>query len=56
VPSFPAASGRAAELCGMNRVDFLLLAGRTGVPVIDLDEAGPVCGADAAGWRSPAKV
>jgi hypothetical protein len=24
----------------MNRVDFLLLAGRTGVPVVDLDEAG----------------
>jgi predicted HTH domain antitoxin len=33
-------SGRAAELCGMNRVDFLLLAGRTGVPLLDLDETG----------------
>jgi predicted HTH domain antitoxin len=30
-------SGRAAELCGMPRVDFLLLAGRSGVPVADLD-------------------
>lgn len=32
-------SGRAAELCGMGRVEFLLLAGRAGVPVADLDEA-----------------
>jgi predicted HTH domain antitoxin len=32
-------SGRAAELSGMNRVDFLLLAGRSGVPVADLDDA-----------------
>jgi len=31
-------SGRAAEICGMPRVDFLLLAGRMGVPVADLDE------------------
>lgn len=30
-------SGRAAELCGMPRVEFLLLAGRSGVPVADLD-------------------
>ncbi|HEX7184056.1 MAG TPA: UPF0175 family protein [Thermoanaerobaculia bacterium] len=32
-------SGRAAELCGMGRVEFLLFAGRAGVPVADLDEA-----------------
>lgn len=31
-------SGRAAELCGLPRVDFLFLAGRMGVPVTDLDE------------------
>ncbi len=31
-------SGKAAELCGMNRVDFILLAGRSGVPVADLDD------------------
>jgi predicted HTH domain antitoxin len=30
-------SGQAAEMCGMNRVDFLLAAGRAGVPVADLD-------------------
>lgn len=30
-------SGRAAELCEMPRVEFLLLAGRSGVPVVDLD-------------------
>lgn len=30
-------SGRAAELCEMARVEFLLLAGRFGVPVTDLD-------------------
>lgn len=30
-------SSRAAELCGMPRVEFLLLAGRSGVPVADLD-------------------
>lgn len=30
-------SGRAAELCEMPRVEFLLLAGRSGVPVTDLD-------------------
>ena len=28
--------GRAAELCGLPRVDFLLTAGRMGVPVADL--------------------
>jgi predicted HTH domain antitoxin len=32
-------SGKAAEMCGMNRVDFILLAGRSGVPVADLDDA-----------------
>lgn len=26
-------SGKAAEMCGMNRVDFILLVGRSGVPV-----------------------
>jgi len=31
-------SGRAAELCEMPRLDFLLLAGKMGVPVADLDE------------------
>lgn len=30
-------SGRAAEICEMPRIDFLLLAGRSGVPVADLD-------------------
>jgi predicted HTH domain antitoxin len=30
-------SGQAADLCGMNRVDFLLATGREGVPVADLD-------------------
>lgn len=31
-------SGKAAALCGMGRVDFILAAGRAGVPVIQLDE------------------
>ena len=31
-------SSRAADLCGMNRVDFLLRAGQSGTPVTDLDE------------------
>jgi predicted HTH domain antitoxin len=31
-------SGKAATLCGMGRVDFILAAGRAGVPVIQLDE------------------
>lgn len=31
-------SGRAAELSDLPRVDFLLRAGRLGVPVADLDE------------------
>jgi predicted HTH domain antitoxin len=30
-------SGRAADLCGIPRVEFLLLAGRAGVPLADLD-------------------
>jgi hypothetical protein len=30
-------SGQAAAMCGMNRVDFLLEAGRHGVAVADLD-------------------
>jgi predicted HTH domain antitoxin len=30
-------SGLAAEMCGMNRVDFLCEAGKQGVPVADLD-------------------
>jgi len=30
-------SGRAAEICGLSRIEFLLLAGRSGVPVADLD-------------------
>lgn len=32
------ASSRAADLCGMNRVDFLLRVGQSGTPVTDLDE------------------
>ncbi len=32
-------AGKAAEMCGQNRVDFLLLAGRSGVPVADLDDS-----------------
>lgn len=31
-------SGRAAELSGLPRVEFLLRAGHMGVPVADLDE------------------
>jgi len=31
-------SGKAAQLCGMGRVDFLLTVGRLGIPVADLDE------------------
>jgi predicted HTH domain antitoxin len=30
-------SGRAAEIAGISRVEFLLLAGRAGAPVADLD-------------------
>jgi predicted HTH domain antitoxin len=31
-------SGRAAEICELPRIDFLLRAGRLGIPVADLDE------------------
>lgn len=31
-------SWKAAELCEMQRVEFLLFAGRSGVPIADLDE------------------
>ena len=31
-------SGKAGRLCGMGRVEFLLAAGRAGVPVVDLSE------------------
>jgi predicted HTH domain antitoxin len=30
-------SGQAAEMCGLNRVDFLVAASRAGVAVADLD-------------------
>jgi predicted HTH domain antitoxin len=31
-------SGKAAQLCDMGRVEFLLLMSRMGIPVADLDE------------------
>lgn len=31
-------SGKAAKLCNMGRVEFLLAVGRLGIPVADLDE------------------
>ena len=31
-------SGKAGRLCGMGRVEFLLAAGRAGVPVAGLDD------------------
>ncbi len=31
-------SGKAGQLCGMGRVEFLFAAGRAGVPVVALDE------------------
>ncbi len=31
-------SGKAAQLCGVGRVDFLLMVSRMGIPVTDLDE------------------
>ena len=31
-------SSQAAEMCGMNRVDFLVAASQTGTPVADLNE------------------
>ena len=42
-------SGKAGELCGMGRVEFLLAAGRAGVPVVALDdeELGAEFGANA---------
>lgn len=30
-------SGKAGQLCGMGRVEFLLAAGRAGVAVVDMD-------------------
>lgn len=30
-------SAKAGQLCGMGRVEFLLAAGRAGVPVLNLD-------------------
>lgn len=31
-------SGRAAQICGMERIDFLFAVGKMGIPVIQLDE------------------
>jgi predicted HTH domain antitoxin len=31
-------SGKAGKLCGMGRVEFLLAAGRAGLPVVALDD------------------
>jgi predicted HTH domain antitoxin len=31
-------SGKAGQLCGMGRVEFLLAAGRAGVPVMVVDD------------------
>jgi hypothetical protein len=31
-------SGQAAAMCGLNRADFILEAGRAGVPVLNLTE------------------
>ncbi len=31
-------SGKAGQLCGMGRVEFLFAAGRAGVPVVALDD------------------
>jgi hypothetical protein len=33
-------SGQAAEMCAMNRVDFLVAASQAGTPVADLDAEG----------------
>lgn len=30
-------SGKAAEICGMSRAEFLLEMGRRGIPIINLD-------------------
>lgn len=32
-------SGQAAKLCDMQRIDFLLLLGKMGIAIADLDEA-----------------
>jgi predicted HTH domain antitoxin len=31
-------SGKAAEICGMQRIDFIYAAGQMGIPVVQLDE------------------
>ncbi|MCP4604574.1 MAG: UPF0175 family protein [Proteobacteria bacterium] len=31
-------SGRAAEVCDMSRIEFILMASRSGVPISDMDE------------------
>ena len=31
-------SGKAGKLCGMGRVEFLMAASRSGVPVVDLSQ------------------
>lgn len=31
-------SGKAAQICGMSRPEFILAAGRMGIPVVQLDE------------------
>ena len=31
-------SGKAGRLCGMGRVEFLMAASRSGVPVVDLSD------------------
>lgn len=30
-------AGKAARMCEMNRIDFLLACGRLGIPVVHLD-------------------
>ena len=31
-------SGKAAQICGMHRVDFIFAVGKMGIPVVQLDE------------------
>ena len=31
-------SGKAAEICGMPRIDFIYAVGKMGIPVVQLDE------------------
>ncbi len=31
-------SGKAAEICGMQRIDFIFAVGKMGIPVVQLDE------------------